>query len=309
MKSHTLARTSALLTIFASVAATPTWLPAAERPQMATIELPPIWQKLDTRDRLSLVRAAELDATRLLVERINGAQVTSNTTVRQLAEADDKVASEVNAMIHGIKTVGDPVFTPDGRVEVVRKVHLDQVIRKVREIYSRTGDGPLLSDSETTTEKREVVFDVMGSAAIKGSDGHKRIMAKRAAEVDAARRISERMGGVQITAKTNLANFAAEHDEIKSHMVHLIKSAETVKIRFYPDNSAQVTLRVVMDPKVRVIARKIKDGEISLISDKTEVIEIEETGQGAPPTAEKEQTEITIESVVEQSVTGKGDKP
>ncbi len=307
MRNRTIGKTICVIIAASSIVPT-AQLFAAVKPEMgAAPNLPPIWQNVSARDRLNLVRAAELDASRLLVERIYGTQITSDTTVSDLAATDDKVAAEVRSFINGVKTVGEPVFTPDGRVEVIRKAHLDQVIKRIEERYTRSEGGPLASASNTTTEEREVVFDILGSAAIRGSDGHKRLMSKRAAEVDASRRVAERLGNVEIRSGTKLSNLAAESDEIKAYLTRVIKNAETTKIRFFPDNSAEVTIRVVMNPKVRVIARKFKDGEATIISDKTEEMKFEETGSGAPPADLDVQADVTIESVVEQAITEKGD--
>lgn len=289
----------------------PTTLFGVERPEIvaASPSLPAIWQKVSTRDRMNLVRAAELDAIRLLTERINGVQIDSTTTVKDLSESDDRVSAEVSSYISGVKTGDRPRFLEDGRVEVVKKVDLEQVIAKIEETYTRREGGPLKSSSKASVDDREVTFEILGSAAIKGSEGHKRILAKRAAEVDAARRLAERMGALKIDSSTTVANLVTEDDTIKAAITRVVQNAETIKIRFIADGSSEVTLRVKLDPLVRVIARKFKGKEVTLLSDETKQVVLEETGVGVAPEDLGVQVDVTIESVVEQTLSEKGDKP
>ena len=51
-------------------------------------KLPEIWQKAGPRERLKATRAAELDADRLLAERIYGLQVDSETTIAPTSDQD-----------------------------------------------------------------------------------------------------------------------------------------------------------------------------------------------------------------------------
>jgi hypothetical protein len=131
-------------------------------------------------------------------------------------------------------------------------------------------------------------------------------MAKRAAEVDAYRRLAERAGQTQITSTTTVANFVTQDDTVKTAVLNAVKNAETTEIEFLPDGTAKVTLRMALGPIVRVVARQIKNGETTLISDKTEQLTLEETGSGAAPADGELQVDVTIESVVEQTLSEKG---
>jgi hypothetical protein len=289
----------------------PTPLQGVERPEIVntTPSLPAIWQKVSTRDRMNLVRVAELDAVRLLTERINGVQIDSETSVRDLTDSDDRITAELRSYISGVKSVDRPRFLDDGRVEVVKKVDLEQIIAKLEETYSRREDGPLKSTSKQTMTSRDVTFEIMGSSAIKGSEGHKRILSKRAAEVDAARRLAERLGNLKINSSTTVADLVTEDDSIKASITRVVKNAETIKIRFIADGSAEVTLRVKLEPLVRVISRKFQGNDITLLSDETKQLIFEETGVGVAPEDLGIQVDVTIESVVEQTLSDKGDRP
>jgi hypothetical protein len=294
----------------AAVCLAPLPLFSAPRPKIVNapaVGLPPIWKNISPSERLSLTRAAEIDATRLLSERISGVQIDGTTTVRDLSETDDRVRAELQTFITGVKTSEGPTYTEDGRVEVVRQVNIEQLINRIEERYSKRDGGPISSSvSNTLSEKRKVVFDALGSAAIRGSEGQQRLMAKRAAEVDAYRRLVERAGQTQITSTTTVANFVTEDDAVKAAVVNAVKNAETTEIEFLPDGTAKVTLRMVLGPVVRVVARQLKNGESTLISDKMEQMTIQETGSGAAPANGEIQIDVTINSIVQQTLSEKG---
>ncbi|PAZ00934.1 MAG: hypothetical protein CAK90_02905, partial [Spartobacteria bacterium AMD-G4] len=70
----------------------PSFVQAAVKPtEESAPNLPEIWQKAGPRERLKATRAAELDADRLLAERIYGLEVDSETTIADLAAGDDKI--------------------------------------------------------------------------------------------------------------------------------------------------------------------------------------------------------------------------
>lgn len=298
-----------VLLLQASVCLYPLPLLSAPRPKIVTapdVSLPPIWKNVSPSERLSLTRAAEIDATRLLAERIAGVQIDGTTTVRDLSQTDDLVGAELQTFITGVKTSEGPTYTEDGRVEVVRQVNIEQLIKKIEERYIKRDGGSTSSNSNTLTEKRTLVFDALGSAAIRGSEGQRRLMAKRAAEVDAYRRLAERAAQTQITSTTTVANFVTQDDMVKAAVVNAVKNAETTEIRFLPDGTAEVTLRMALGPVVRVVARQIKNGESTLISDKTEQLTLEETGSGAASSDGELQVDVTIDSIVQQTLSEKG---
>lgn len=78
--------------------------------------------------RLMAERAATNDAYRRLLEYIYGISVSSNTTVRDLALANDKVDSEVSGFIRGARIEGVR-HTDDGVAEVTMSLDLNGLRR------------------------------------------------------------------------------------------------------------------------------------------------------------------------------------
>ena len=250
--------------------------------------LPEIWQKAGPRERLKATRAAELDADRLLAERIYGLQVDSETTVQDLAAGDDAIAGAVSATLVGSITTEQPEYLPDGRVQVVRAVKIREVIDTLNRVIKgkRLSDGSIVTTADNTKTNREVkdkVIDVMGNAALPGSEGHQKIMAKRAAEMDAYRRLAGRMMGVKIDGNTTVRDFALEHDEILASLSQVLKAASPTGIKYNKsDGSCEVTMAIKTQDIIRTTRRFLK-GTTTKTEIKDEVQEktFSETGMGA----------------------------
>ena len=250
--------------------------------------LPEIWVKAGPRERLKATRAAELDADRLLAERIYGLQVDSETTVQDLAAGDDKIAGAVSATLVGSITTEAPEYLPDGRVQVVRAVKIREVIDTLNRVIKgkRLEDGSLVTTSDNTKTNRttnDKIIDVMGNAALPGSEGHQKIMAKRAAEMDAYRRLAGRMMGVKIDGNTTVRDFALEHDEILASLSQVLKAATPTAVKFNKsDGSCAVTMEIKTQDIIRTTRRFLK-GTITKTEIKDEVEEktFSETGMGA----------------------------
>ena len=250
--------------------------------------LPEIWAKAGPRERLKATRAAELDADRLLAERIYGLQVDSETTVQDLAAGDDKIAGAVSATLVGSITTEAPEYLPDGRVQVVRAVKIREVIDTLNRVIKgkRLEDGSLVTTSDNTKTNRttnDKIIDVMGNAALPGSEGHQKIMAKRAAEMDAYRRLAGRMMGVKIDGNTTVRDFALEHDEILASLSQVLKAATPTAVKYNKtDGSCAVTMEIKTQDIIRTTRRFLK-GTTTKTEIKDEVQEktFSETGMGA----------------------------
>ena len=250
--------------------------------------LPEIWQKAGPREQLKATRAAELDADRLLAERIYGLQVDSETTVQDLAAGDDAIAGAVSATLVGSITTEKPEYLPDGRVQVVRAVKIREVINTLNTAIKgkvlKDGSVQALSNkSKTNTEVKDSVIDVMGNAALPGSEGHQKIMAKRAAELDTYRRLAARMLGIQINGNTTVRDMALENDELVAGLSHVLKGAAPTGIKFNKDDgSCEVTMAIKTADVLRTTKRFVKGEKVTTtIKDSIEEKTFSETGRGA----------------------------
>lgn len=236
--------------------------------------LPEIWQKIPASQRLTYLRAAEMDSLRILAERVAGISLDGETSVRDLAAASDTIRGELAAVLRGVHTTNGPTWYEDGRVEVVRAVKIESLIQS---IIKKGGGASSISHSTQVD-----TIDALGNAAIPGSLGHKRIMAKRAAEIDVYRRLAERAAGVSITSSSTLKDFVVKDDSLKASFSHAVKSAEITSIAYNSDGTASVEATLKIGPLVRTIVKhKSAKGETLKVEESTEQMSITEIGNGA----------------------------
>ena len=260
---------------------------AAVKPtEEAAPRLPEIWQKAGPRERLKATRAAEIDADRLLVERLYGLQIDSNTTVLDLTAGDDKVAGAVSASLVGSLTIGEPEYLADGRVQVVRAVKIQEVVETLNRVIKgkRLADGSFANSSENEKTDRSVtdkVIDVMGNAALPGSEGHQKIMAKRAAEVDAYRRLAARMMQQKINSDTTVRDMCLQNDQVVAKLSQVLKAATPTNIKYLDDGSCEVTMEIKVSDLIRTTRSYMKgDTQKTEIKDDINERSFSEIGRG-----------------------------
>jgi len=99
-----------------------------------------------------------------------------------------------------------------------------------------------------------------------------RLMAKRAAKVDALRNLLETVYGVRIDSQTKVRDFVTESDVIRAKLDAVIQGAREVDYIERPDGTAEVTVEVTLGRVEDVLGRRIYyDGET-----------LRATGYGAP---------------------------
>lgn len=276
--------------------------------------LPEIWEKAGPRERLKAVRAAELDADRLLVERIFGLQVDGETTVGDLALEDDTVNGAVQATLVGAVTSEEPEFLPDGRVQVVRAVKIREVVDSLNRVVKgkRLSDGSFKTTSDnikTDRKTNEKLIDVMGNAALPNTEGQEKVMTKRAAELDGYRRLAGRMMGVQITSDSTVRDMCLENDKVVAALSQVLKAATPTDIKYKSDGTCEVTMEVKVEDVIRTTKRYIKGSKETVnISDEKKTNTFTETGIGTMRPAEAGE-ETTAGSGATAEVSGSRNEP
>lgn len=254
--------------------------PAPQPDAGAPLPIPDIWKKVGPQARLMAIRAARLDALRRLAERIKGLRLTSDTQVRDFVTESDVITTEMNAYLVGAAEVGRPFLHHDELIaEVTMVVPTEQVITAIKELHTRhyKGDSVKGTDIEKivkTVIKKDFEATGMGvppSDAIKryeqvtkidlpdwvtgmveaegqGTDPdfgtpQGRLKAARAAEMDARRKLAERIAGLQLDSSTRVQDFVTTRDEISGTVSGVIVEAEVVKTTF-GDGTATVVVRL-----------------------------------------------------------------
>jgi hypothetical protein len=246
--------------------------------------IPDIWKKVGPQARLMALGAARKDAQRRLAERIKGLRLTARTQVRDFMAESDVITTELNAHLLGAEEVGSYLHDDELIAEVTMRVPTEQVITAIKTLQSRhyKGDDVKGLDIEKvvkTIVKRDFEATGMGVPPEKyvkryiqiteddlpqwtigmieadgtGTDEdfsspQGRLKAARAAELDAKRKLAERIGGLQINAETTVDGFVTQHDQIATLVDALMVDATVTATRFTSD-TAVVTVAI---PGMRV---------------------------------------------------------
>jgi hypothetical protein len=88
-------------------------------------------------------------------------------------------------------------------------------------------------------------------------DPQKRLMAKRAAKVDALRNLAEMVYGVRIDSRTTVRDFVTQSDVIKAKLHAVIQGAREVDYVERPDGTAEVTVEIDLGQVVDVLGRSL----------------------------------------------------
>ena len=273
-------------------------------------------------------RAAEADCFRKLAETAYGIQIDSQTYVRDFVAESDVIRSEVDHFITGVR-LGTPRYYDDGTCEIDGELAVDKLVTKLKEVHSVHYRGRSLSlvDIERIEERIETnVIRVTGSGAQRGdlptalpigtervitplpiefgvasampaiwkaAGGQARLLAERAAEIDATRKLLERIQGLRLTSDTLVRDFITETDEIRTRARGLVRGAGVVSKYLHAD---ELVVEVTMEIPVETVIARVKElhseyyrrGRVTT-SDITNVSEIVErdmiraTGTGLPP--------------------------
>lgn len=109
-------------------------------------------------------RAAELDAYRLMAERIIGVKVNSETTVANMCLKNDRVQASLVAFLKGVKPTAVN-YKPDGACSVTMQLKIREVVKTVEtlvRIYNSDNKDKIENVKIATNDK---IFTVTGNGA------------------------------------------------------------------------------------------------------------------------------------------------
>jgi len=84
-----------------------------------------------------------------------------------------------------------------------------------------------------------------------------KLMARRAAKVDALRNLTEMVYGVQITSNTTVRDFVTQSDVVRARLDALIQGAKEVDYFERPDGTAEVTVEVTLGRVEDILGRRL----------------------------------------------------
>ena len=239
--------------------------------------------------RLGAVRAARVDAMRRLAERIVGTHIGSQTLVRDFVTEKDEINAFTNAVLRGAREVSVRYHEDEPVVEVELAVTLETIVTtinsmkdakfqgnkaKIKEFVESTqkidrkeiverGMGVVRADQMKvaapvvvmqtieTVKKWPAVLNETGSAAIddKRPAAQAKLMARRGAELDARRKLAERVNGLEVRSGTLVRDFVTEVDEIETAVMTFQQGAYVVEESFTDNGDGTVSITVAIDPE------------------------------------------------------------
>jgi len=280
----------------------------------------------DAKKKLLSKRAAEADAYRKLAESVNGLLITSETYVRDFVAESDIIQSAMDTFIRGIR-LGPPKWFSDFSCEVPAEVTVAEVVRTIKEYHFKhyKGDQIKAKDIEQMEQRidRKVikvvgmgapredlppglpggVADQLGGPPVPpdppipdlwkqvGPQG--RMMALRAATLDAQRKLVERILGLRITSDTLVKDFVTESDQIQAvTRGTLVGFTETRRYFHHDEPIAEVTIEVPLKSVITTIKElhtrairgdMVKGKDIEEMTQQIKTQTFSATGMGIPP--------------------------
>ncbi len=227
-------------------------------PALPEPPIPALWRQIGPRERLMAIQAAERDAQRKLLERINGLRITSDTLVRDFVTESDVIQTAAQGMLRGYERQRVYLHHDEPIVEVTGTVPVESVITMIKEIHTRSIQGSRIKGTdieEVTRSIRRQTFEATGMGvprpqalqqyaaqasasqpippwalnpirkegngvppADKAGTAQGKLLAARAAELDAKRKLAEDIQGLQIDSTTTVRDFVTQYDDIHSQM-------------------------------------------------------------------------------------------
>jgi hypothetical protein len=283
----------------------------------------------EAQQKLLARRAAELDAYRKLAEMVQGLKIDSSTTVRDFVTQSDEIHTEFTHFIKGAETVGSPRYFDDGMCEVDMRLTLERIVTELKTIVKRYYHGDRFKDVQFDDIVKYVetkVIEVTGAGVPRTLDQFPkdmedeyidpapaggrarspwaddpywssispqgRLLAKRAAEADAYRKLGEMVEGLQITSETKVKDFMTESDKIQTELSAFLRHVQFVKYTYRPDGiveaEAELTLERVITELKTVTKRyyqgdRYKDVQFDDIKKYTERKLVKVVGEGLVP--------------------------
>lgn len=248
-------------------------------------------QVSDAQNKLLAKRAAEADAYRKLGETINGFQLSSQTFVKDFVTESDEIRAGMDTFIRGAR-FGQPRYYDDGVCEIEAEVTVAQLITTIKELHTRHYKGNSVTGTDIEQFQQALKTDVVKATGTgaprpdlppelpagveanltqvevttttlyvppiwKSVSAQERLMAQRAAHLDAARKLLERIKGLRLTSNTLVKDFVTEYDEISTASEGIVVGAKQKGPAYFHDG--ELIVEVTLEVPVQSVITQLKE--------------------------------------------------
>ena len=107
---------------------------------------------------------------------------------------------------------------------------------------------PVESATYTSQKILAVGYGAMGGAQSQYTVGQQKLMAIRAAKVDAYRNLAEQVYGFRVWGNTAVSAFVTQNDNVRTYVDSLVRGARVVNITPVADNNYEATVELELTP-------------------------------------------------------------
>lgn len=283
----------------------------------------------EAQNKLLAKRAAEVDCYRKLAEAVYGMQISSSTFVKDFVAESDVIKSGVDAFIKGIR-LGTPRYWEDGACEIDGEVTVEKLVTQLKQLHTESYKGNVVKTTDFEQMKQFIKQDIikatgtgaprpelppdlpMGIESVitplpqgytappmsvpgiwRTVPPQARLMAERAARLDAVRKLLEQIKGLRLTSDTLVRDFVTESDEIRTEASGIVQGAYQTGTYLHNDELiVEVTMAVDVEKVIEKIkelhsqhyhGNKVTTTDIVNVKKVIQRDKIEATGAGVPP--------------------------
>lgn len=128
------------------------------------------------------------------------------------------------------------------------------------EVITKMGDEAVIN---WTTKVVKVKGNGFGPESIKEL-GRRKILAKRAAEIDAYRNLLEAVKGVQVTSYTTVESMMLSSDTVRARAEGMIKGMQVIEVTYSNDGGCDVTVEINIDENGDFLLAALNTGEVNI---------------------------------------------
>jgi gas vesicle protein len=230
----------------------------------------PVGRIEEARQRAAAVRAARVDALRQLGESIKGVKINSKTLVKDFVTESDEITAQFEGFLQGAQQEGNPNIYEDGTVEVKMVMYLNEVVAGLQELNKNNPSSKVSpNDFNKMQNYAGRKFEAIGTGAMAVNPSPPsnvdlwtyvtppgRLMARRAAQMDAYRNIGETLYGLQLDSDTKVENFVCESDQIKAAFMGVVRGVSFEAEAVYrPDGLVEVVAFITVETFINSLSQ------------------------------------------------------